>query len=560
MRSIRLSGDYNRAASHIPEAQRLLYLLESRLNPEMGVASLTEHKTRYDGTRIHVMSSLMPPSTTVASYAYISSPFIGGEEEEEAGFILYLVTIAIPERADSDLVEFTDYDVDGKHVCKTYPYKLNPKTGKIKRTTDIITLTHNNYTVGGGLTLTLQEGFLVGKQSHYAQLSNVYNHEEEIGSLDWRNFQNGGGWSLYNYGNPDKNTYWGYAIPRFMKMATYGADKALKNPSPLSTLSTSYAARKNYVVSGKDITYTDLVYVRNVIQQYFAPDYWGWDYGQAMFSGIVEVLNPNYRWMFYHYIHATDFRTGATKSTLIGTDENSASPAGGIGLNWKYHVPIMLVTDSKALMRIVEREGTDKTCWTAELDEKLVIGNSDNHSTLRQLALATNGGLSATEVIGADMIYNNTSEGYYLDGCQQNDQTFTFTGGGGYTVSGNSIIAGSAVCGEITATGTCVSCGITATKKVYGQGNRYVQIGYCVIQSNWWCFGGGTFWTFIDDFPYYYACGQNNCFNLSGGSTCADVTYDCTGDCSIELPCYSCTNQGGGVNVTMATTCYVWGC
>jgi hypothetical protein len=533
----------------------------------MGVESLTEHKKRYDGTTIRVMSSLNPP--TVSSYAYISSPFVEEEEGEEVGNpVIYLVTIAVPMRADSDTVEYTDYDADNKHIYKTYAYRLDEKKSTLKPIDLKIVLTTNDFTTGSGIVLPLQEGLLLGKQIHYAQLSHIYTHEEELGSVDWKTFQDGGGWDLYNLGVPDRNTYWGYSIVRFMKMATYGSDKAIKSPNPLTALSTTYAARKNYVVNGKTITYVDLVYQRNVIQEYFAPAYWNYNYGEAMCSGIVEVLNPNYRMMYKHYINSLDYRTNATKSVLIAEDEHKKQgDADFDNLTWKYHIPIIAVTDQKALMRKVRRTGTDKTCWTAELIEDLRIGTSDSGTILREITYNTSGGISTTSVKGSDTIGNYQTQSYTLDGCQQGDQTFTFSGGGGYTVSGNSIIAGSSVCGVITATGTCVSCGITASKEVVATGGHWVSVGNCGVTDPSWYIYAGLESNTVQDGGHLYVCAFRDMVQTVEQGCCDALTYECTGDCSPDAPCDTgCTDfkypsgKCYKVHGLAGVTCYEWSC
>jgi hypothetical protein len=545
-RSIKVFGYKELAITHIPDGILLLSNIKNQKNIS-GVQSMWLNRYLPDGTFVQVSSIFNNDYISITSPIKISKYTYGG-------ILLYLVTIAIPVNTGDGFIYYSDYDSDELFIWKPYTYTIDENTGILSRVDTQMNFTYNDYTTGSGLTLTLQEGYNGQTPEHYAQLSHMFSHEEEIGSLDWKNFQDGGGYDLSNLGSPDQNTYWGYSIVRFLKMATYGATRALKSPDPKTTLYDSYAARKNYVLDGDNVTYTDLVYSRNIIQQYFAPEYWDWQYGQAMFVGISEFLNPNYRWMFEHYISATIAGTDSVKKTLIATDEHELPDyptKSGLdtSLNWKYHVPVMLVDDTKALMRIVERVGTNKTCWDATLNEKLVIGKSNDYLNLREITLASNGGITSTSVTGSDTIDANDSKGYSLEGCQEGDREWGVTGGGGASISSDGQLTTVNGCGVLTVTGTCVSCGISAQKTVIApsswknSGLCTRNVGYCFPTSEW-----------VDVYTdqFHWMCANALC----PGSVDCNAAWDCTGSCTVGS-CAKC--QSGGLT-TLGIFCQEYGC
>ena len=468
--------------------------------------------------------------------------------------IIYLVTIAIPVSEDSEFTEYTDYDIDGLHVCKSYAYTIDESSGiLIPNPMDII-LRHNDFTVGGGLTLTLQEGYLSGPD-HYATLSNQFSQEEEIGSINWRAFQAGGGYSLSNPGEPDTNTYWGFGIVRFMKWALYGSALGLEHPDPTTIMNNSYAARKGYVLDGNNVKYNDLVYTREVINSQFAPSYW-YDYlpGMAYFHGIVEYLNPNYRWVFKHKIGALDIATNTNKYTVIAEDEHElqnypTQSAIETSSNWKYHVPIMLVSDTEALMRIVKRVGTSKTCWEADLTEELVIGQSESNLNLDTITVHSTGGITTTSVSGSATIGANDSKGYILDGCNQGDVLWEVSGTGA-TISQAGQLTTSGGCGIIVVTGTCVSCGVSAQKTVIAPG-VWKDIGTC-SRTPGYCFGASE-WITVTTATHYWQCVNAIC----PGAVDCNAAWTCTGSCTVGS-CSKCL--GTGQLNTTGIFCKVHGC
>jgi len=371
----------------------------------------------------------------------------------------------------------------------------------------------------------------------------MYSQEEEIGSINWRAFQAGGGYSLGNLGEPDTNTYWGAGFARFMKWALYGSALGLEHPDPTTEMMDSYAARKGYVLDEDEAIYNDLVYTREVINGQFAPYYW-YDYlpGQAIFVGIIEFLNPNYRWVYKHKICALDIRTNTNKYTVIAEDEHElqnypTQSSSDTSLNWKYHVPIMLVSDTEALMRIVKRVGTNKTCWEATLTEELVIGKSASNLKLDDISIHNTGGITATSVVGSDTIVANGTGGYTLDGCKQNDQFWTISGTGATINSETGQVTTAGACGIITVTGTCVSCGVSASKEVRAPGSWGVAVGTCGVTVDWYVYAGA------DNVEVIYGgsrfvCAYRLMKSLSPTGLCCDsLSYNCTGTGSADVPC-----------------------
>ena len=551
-RSIRTFGNKEGASRCVPEAKRLLFLLKDR-KKLAGIDSLWDNRYLADGSFVQISSIFNN------DYINITSPFIITEGGAVlTNILLYLVTIAIPISKDSDITEYDDYDVDGLHVCKTYAYSLDEESGLLIPDKTEIVLRHNYFTVGGGLTLTMQEGYLNELPDHYAQLSNKFCHEEEIGALDWRAFQAGGGWSLNNPGTPDSNTWYGQSIVRFMKMATYGSLEGLKNPDPTTKLWPSYSARKGYDLSGNVVTHTNFSMQSERIHEEFAPAYWDWERGVAMFVGIIEYLNPNYRFVNKYRIWATNEATGESVYEWIAEDEHELQNypvQSGLdtSLNWKYHVPIMAVTHDKALMRIVEREGTNKTCWEAMLTEDLVIGKSDYNLNLDKIIYNTNGGLSATSVQGDDTIGANDTKGYDLHGCQSGgdhgDQAWSVAGVGA-SIDNNGTLTTVAACGVLVVTGTCVSCGLSASKDVLAPG-KYIEIGQC-IKDIPYCPIGET--TYIYEGRYAWGCSTCTHYCVYCGAS-----WNCTGDCSGER-CTTCVPTGNLCRQARTNVCYEWGC
>jgi hypothetical protein len=321
-----------------------------------------------------------------------------------------------------------------------------------------------------------------GADMMYAQLSNYFIHEEEIGGLKLRN---------PSRGLLDENSIWGQTdvLSSIGVNVVWGSDKGLISPG--GNLTSTSNTRLSYELVGGDVKYR---YFWIVPETTFNPYVAGWDVFNMV--GRLEVADSAGRLVKRHTLYAWQ-KTGVDTSGADVYEQVTGKVWDDINgwYAWKYYVPIMAVSHDKALVREVERIDDDLTCSPATLTESLSVGDIVIYST----SYATDTTMQDNLITGEAALPSvENSWGYSQKTCNGGEVLWTISGdttgttlaGGGVRSKGDPAIlhTSAASCGELILSADCPSCHFEVAKTITfdcpcGGGAVAISSGDTIIRS-----------------------------------------------------------------------------